>query len=65
MSIHKKFKNVYLLYYLLTLRKTFEGDPKKIKAKQNRDIHRLMKRAYEIPFYRKKFEESGDRKSVV
>lgn len=59
MSIQKKLKNVYVLWYLLTLKKTFEGDPAKIKARQNRDIHRLMKRAYEIPFYRKKFEESG------
>ena len=43
----------------MTLKKTFEGDPAKIKEKQNRDIHAIMKRAYEIPIYRKKFYESN------
>ena len=59
MSIQKKLKNFYTLYYLLTLKKTFEGDPGKIKADQNKKIHEIMKRAYRIPVYRKKFKESG------
>ena len=59
MNIHKKLKNVYVLYYLLTLHKSLDGDPEKVKADQNRRIHKLMKRAYKIPFYKKKFEESG------
>lgn len=59
MQIQKKLKNVYTLYYLMTLHRQLDGDPAKIKADQNRRIHKLMKRAYEIPFYRKKFEESG------
>ena len=59
MSIQKKLKNFYTLYYLLVLKKTFEGDPGKIKADQNKKIHEIMKRAYRIPFYRKKFKESG------
>lgn len=59
MSIQKKLKNFYTVWYLLNLPKTFEGDPKKIKADQNKKIHNIMKRAWEIPVYRKKFEESG------
>ena len=59
MSIQKKLKNVYTLYYLFALHRHLDGKPQKIKADQNARIHKLMKRAYEIPFYRKKFEESG------
>ena len=59
MKFKKKLKNVYTFYYLMTLRKNFDEDPKKVKEDQNKRIHKLMKRAYEIPFYRKKFEESG------
>lgn len=59
MSLQKKLKNVYTMWYLLTLRRTLDGDPAKIKADQNRRIHKLMKRAYEIPFYREKFRESN------
>lgn len=59
MGIQKKLKNLYTVWYLLTLRKTLDGDRSKIKADQNRRIHRLMKRAYEIPVYREKFEKSG------
>ena len=57
-SLQKKLRNVYTLYYLLTLKKSFDGDPEKIKADQNKKIHKLMKRAYKIPVYRKKFKES-------
>ena len=59
MSIEKKLVNVYTLYYLMKLKKSFDGDPAKIKADQNKKVHKIMKRAYEIPIYRKKFEESG------
>ena len=59
MSIQKKLKNLYTVYYLMTLRKSFDGDPAKIKADQNKKIHEIMKIAWNIPVYRKKFEESG------
>lgn len=59
MNIQKKMKNVYLLFYLVTLHKSFDGDSAKIKADQNKRIHKMMKRAYKIPVYRQKFEESG------
>ena len=59
MSLQKKLKNVYTVWYLLTLKRSFDGNPARIKADQNRKIHRLMKRAYRIPVYREKFEQSG------
>ena len=59
MSIQKKLKNFYTFYYLMKMPKSFDRDPAVMKAEQNRNIHKLMKRAYEIPFYRKRFEASG------
>ena len=55
-SIAKKLTNVSTLYYLFVLEKHFPDDRKKIKQKQNKNVHKLMKRAYEIPFYRKRFD---------
>ncbi len=59
MKFEKKLKNVYTLYYLLTLHRHLDGDPEKIKKDQNKRIHKLMKRAYKIPFYKQRFIESG------
>ena len=55
-SIAKRLTNVSTLYYLFVLEKHFPDDRKKIKQKQNKNVHKLMKRAYEIPFYRKRFD---------
>ncbi|MDY3250398.1 MAG: hypothetical protein SOX32_08640 [Candidatus Choladocola sp.] len=57
-NLAKKLKNVSTLYYLIVLDKKFSDNRKKVKAKQNRNVHRVMKSAYEIPFYRKRFEEN-------
>ena len=59
MNFQKKMKNIYTMFYLIGMNKDFDSNPKKIKEDQNRRIHKLMKRAYEIPFYREKFEASG------
>ena len=59
MNLQKKLKNVYTLGYLMKLDKKIPEDPAKIKAKQNKNIHEIMKIAYDIPFYRKRFEASG------
>lgn len=56
-SLAKKLTNVSTLYYLLILDKKFSDNRKKVKQKQNKNVYKLMKRAYEIPFYRKRFEE--------
>lgn len=58
-QLMKKLTNVNTLWYLLVLDKKFSDNRKKIKKKQNKNVHKLMKRAYEIPFYRKRFEENG------
>ena len=59
MTFEKRLKNIYVLWYLMKLKKSFDGDPKAIKAEQNRGIHEIMKRAFEVPVYRRKFYESG------
>ncbi len=57
-QIQKKLFNVFTFAYLLRLDRKLTGDPAKIKARQNRNVHKLMKSAYEIPFYRKRFDEN-------
>ncbi|MBQ6496603.1 MAG: phenylacetate--CoA ligase family protein [Firmicutes bacterium] len=57
--VQKEFKNVMTLYYLAKLDKKVPTDYKKAKAKQNRRVHRVMKTAYKIPFYRERFESRG------
>lgn len=59
MSLSKKFKNAYTFFDLMRMNKDFDSNPGKIKEDQNRRIQRVMKWAYDIPFYRKKFEETG------
>ena len=59
MSFHleKKLMNVMTLGYLLTLDKKVPKDRVKMKKKQNKKVHELMTAAYQIPFYRRKFDE--------
>lgn len=58
--IKKEFKNLMTLYYLLKLDKKVPTDHKKIKARQDKRVHKTMKRAYNhVPYYRKKFDELG------
>lgn len=57
-QIQKKLMNLSTFWYLLKLDKSLSANPQKAKAVQNRNVHKLMKRAYEIPFYRQRFEEN-------
>ena len=50
--LKKEFKNVMTLYYLLKLDKKVPTDNKAIKKRQNRKVHKTMKAAYKIPYYR-------------
>ncbi len=59
LQLMKKLTNLSTFGYLLVLDKDFSKPPKKIKKKQNRNVHRMMKAAYEIPFYRKRFDENN------
>lgn len=56
----KKWEN--LRYFPADLMKVYKKVPKhpeKIKAIQDRKVRELMQIAYEIPFYRARFEQSG------
>lgn len=55
----KKFKNLMTLYYLLKLDRRIPTDHRKILERQGKQIHKVMKRAYDIPFYRERFDERG------
>ncbi len=55
-SIQKHLTNVSTLGYLLALDRKFPEDRHAVKQKQNRNIQRLMHRAFEIPFYRARFD---------
>ena len=57
-QLQKKLMNVFTFWYLLRLDKTMSANPQKAKKQQNRNVHKLLKSAYEIPFYRKRFDEN-------
>lgn len=58
--IKKELKNVMTLYYLMKLDKKVPQDYSKAKARQDKLVHKTMKRAYKhVPYYRQKFEEIG------
>ncbi len=58
-QIQKKLMNVMTLCSLVRLEKDFSHDRRRLKEKQNKNIRRLMKAAYKIPFYRKRFDENN------
>lgn len=55
--ITKKCTNIFTLLYLLIISSHDLENEEVIKKIQNRKVYKLMKHAYTIPFYRKKFEE--------
>ncbi|MCC8182523.1 MAG: hypothetical protein LIO45_06075 [Clostridiales bacterium] len=55
----RKIEPLLMAATLATLEKKPPQDLKKTKAKQDERIHALMVRAYEIPFYRARFEATG------
>lgn len=54
-----KLEKVLMVQTLAGLEKKPPKDLKKVKEKQDARIHALMLAAYDIPFYRRRFEESG------
>ena len=58
-GFRNELKNVMTLYYLVKLDKKIPTDRDRALRKQNRKVHKVMKRAYRIPFYRERFEKSG------
>ena len=57
--LEKRLMNFYIFKELLRLQHNYPFDPKKIKRIQEKKLKKIMLRAYEIPLYRKKFEECG------
>ena len=58
-AVDRKLLNIWVLLDLIPMGKKQKPNPKKEKKIQDRRVHKLMKRAYEIPFYKKRFEETG------
>lgn len=57
MRLQKKLINLTTFWYLLFLEKDFSKSPEGRKTRQDKNVQKLMKRAYDIPFYRRRFEE--------
>lgn len=57
-KVERRLENFFVLKNLLVLR-SHDLTDSKIYEIQNRKIEQLMKRAYEIPVYRRKFDECG------
>ena len=54
-----EFKNLMTLLYLAKLDRRVPTDHRRIRDRQGKKIHKVMKKAYQIPFYRKRFDENG------
>lgn len=59
--LQKKWMNLYIFAYLLGMNRKVPSDPsREIKVRDKR-VRALAKRAYEIPFYRERFERANVR----
>lgn len=56
---NKRLKSVLTFYYLMKLDKKVPTDRSFIRKRQCKKVQQLMKRAYKIDFYRKRFDEIG------
>ena len=57
--IQRKLMNISSFIDLVRMNKHYNLYSKSLERKQNRRIRRLMKRAYNIPFYRERFDSTG------
>ena len=60
--VRKEWKNVLTYFALKEFVKELPETPeakKNVKKLQDKHVHQLMKRAYEIPFYRERFDRCG------
>ena len=60
-KLQKKLSNVYLFVDLLGLQKKEPRNYSKVMRAQEKNLQKLMRRAWEIPFYRERFEKAGVR----
>lgn len=62
-KLEKKAVNLLIFADLAKMTTKIPDDFTKVKEIQDKKVQKLAKKAYKIPFYRKRFKE--DRKSVV
>ncbi len=55
----KKLANVYLLAYLTQMKHHYEGQYDKLLKIQEKRVRKLAAKAWEVPFYRERFEKAG------
>lgn len=58
-KVQRKLFYFYVGYYYLSLCYNLQSSPKTIKRLQRKNLKRFIKKAYEIPFYRKRFKSVG------
>ena len=60
-KLQKKMVNVFLFFDLMKLNRKYpKGDDYiHLKKIQEKRLHKLMKKAYQIPFYRERFDRAG------
>ena len=58
-KLEKKMMNAYLAADLLKMKRHYTNDFSDAIAMQNKRLQKLMKIAYEIPFYRERFDRVG------
>ena len=58
-GFEKKLLNLYMFGEWFRIKKRLRKDPDVLIRQQNKMLQRLMKRAYETDFYRKRFDECG------
>ena len=58
-KLQKKLSNIYVFLDLFRMQTKMPYDEEKALKTQNKKICRLVKKAYEIPFYRERFDRAG------
>ncbi|MEE1227907.1 MAG: hypothetical protein U0K57_02970 [Lachnospiraceae bacterium] len=58
-KFQRKMVNVLLFLDLFKMKKSIPNDFSGVMKKQDERVRRLVRRAYEIPFYKKRFDEAG------
>lgn len=58
-TLQKKLVNFYIFSDIQKMKTKFPYDYQEVKKIQEKRIRKLMKRAYQIPFYRERFDKAG------
>ena len=58
-KLERKLVNVLLFFDLFKMKTKIPEDFNGVMRTQDKRVRKLVKRAYEIPFYRKRFDEAG------